>query len=97
MLKIPCKEDYIIMKIQDLEMMEILTIGRSIPDRIQGGLSLSLTEEFMGLENMTITKEESLYSLLDDGMGYLSVTSTVGRVSGYDVSFSSSSSMISIG
>ncbi len=85
------------MKIQDLEMMEILTIGRSIPDRIQGGLSLSLMEEFMGLETMTITGEESLYISLDNGMGYLSVTSMVGKISGSEVSYSSSSSMISVG
>lgn len=89
------------MKIQDLDIMEVLTIGQAMPrsmtDRIQGGLSLSSMEELTGLENISITREESLSTVLDNGIISLSAVSIVGRISGYDISYSSSNSMISVG
>ncbi len=88
------------MKIQDLDIMEVLTIGQAMPrsmtDRIQGGLSLSSMEELTGLD-ISITREESLSTVLDNGIISLSAISIVGRISGYDISYSSSNSMISVG
>jgi hypothetical protein len=85
------------MKIQDLEMMEILTIDQAIVDRVRGGFGLSLIEEVIGLADMKIISWKSLHDVLEHGYGTISVFSMIGTSVHHGISFSSSRATISVG
>lgn len=87
------------MKIQDLAILESLTNSHLQTDRIQGGLSLgvSLLLEDPTAGGSSIVAEESLYRSLDNGFESTSVFTMVYGDANQSISFSSSSSSISIG
>ncbi len=85
------------MKIQDLEMMEILTIDLLKSDRAQGGIGFSLLRTVVGLDGTDIVSWKSLYEVLDNGFASISVLSTVAESPDGMMSFASSSASISIG
>jgi hypothetical protein len=88
------------MQIQDLEMIEMLTIDQSIDqsmiNRVQGGLGLSLTGKIIGLEDMKVISWKSLHKLLENGRGSVSVVTLVGTTALDTVSLASSNATISV-
>jgi hypothetical protein len=85
------------MKIQDLEMMEILTIDPLKVDRVQGGIGFSFLRTAIGLDSIDAMSWKSLYEVLDNGFTSISVLSVVAESPDGMMSFASSSSTISIG
>ncbi len=79
------------MKIQDLSMMEILSLDRS-DRRIQGGEGISLFVEVLGIEGVDSEMSNSLYTILDGNAISVSVFSSVETIPGGMISVSRSSS-----
>lgn len=81
------------MKIQDLSMMEMLTIDRS-DRRIQGGEGLSISVEVLGSEGLDSEMSKSRYTILNGSILSMSVFSRVKTIPGGMIAMSRSSSSI---
>lgn len=79
------------MKIQDLSMMEMLTLDQT-DRRIQGGEGLSISIEVLGIEGLDSEMSKSLYTILDGNVISMSVFSSVETIPGGMISVSRSSS-----
>lgn len=84
------------MKIQDLEMMEILTIEQQSIEKVQGGIGLSFLGNLIGIRDLQVLSWNSLHEKLDNGLGSVSALNVVMRTSDYYISLASSNATISI-
>lgn len=85
------------MQIQDLEMMQVLTVNQASINPIRGGMSFLLIDPVSSMENTDIINFDSQYMLLNDGFSSFSVFSRITTTPDSSTSVIRTSMVTSIG